>query len=140
MAFLGCGDSGTARCGGAEAGNRWPSVRPSGRPVSFGGARFSGSPVVFVGAEFSGGQVDFAFPGAEFSGSPVSFSGVFSGSHVHFDGARFSGGQVDFDGAVFAGEVAFTGARDWSVLTAFPWTGAPPVGVKLPKKEDQSQA
>jgi hypothetical protein len=38
------------------------------------------------------------------------------------------------------GTVSFSGARDWSFPPAFPWTDAPPPGVKLPKMEDQSQA
>ena len=31
-------------------------------------------------------------------------------------------------------------AEDWSSPPAFPWTGPPPPGVQLLKKEDRSQA
>ena len=76
---------------------------------------------------FSGGKI--RFDDAEFSGGTVSFhDAVFSGGLVHFLGALFSGGEVFFDSA-----------RDWSVPPAFPWTGTPPPGVKLPRREDQSQ-
>jgi uncharacterized protein YjbI with pentapeptide repeats len=103
------------------------SAEFSGTKVYFGGARFSGGDVHFVDAEFSGGEVDFV--GASFSGGAVDFGR-----------ARFSGGQVDFSGAEFSGgEVDFGNATDWSFPPAFPWTDAPPPGVKLSKKEDQSQ-
>jgi len=65
---------------------------------------------------------------------------------VVFDGgdfarARFSRGTVRFGGAEFSGgEVDFSGAGDWSFPPAFPWTEMPPSGVKLPRREDQSQA
>ena len=49
--------------------------------------------------------------------------------HGRLRRAEFSGGTVDF-----------SGAGDWSFPPAFPWTDTPPPGVKLPKKEDQSQA
>jgi Pentapeptide repeats (9 copies) len=110
----------------------------SGGAALFGGAEFSGGEVNFSSAHFSGGTVDFGSAG--FSGGQVSFDGAeFSGGEVSF-GARFSGGEVSFGGAVFSGsEVDFTNPGDWSVPPAFPWTDTPPTGVKLPKKEDQSQ-
>ena len=37
-------------------------------------------------------------------------------------------------------KVDFSNARDWSVPPAFPWTDTPPSGVKLPAKEDPSEA
>jgi hypothetical protein len=46
-----------------------------------------------------------------------------------FAEAEFSGGTVDF-----------SDPWDWSFPPEFPWTDAPPPGVNLPKKEDQSQA
>lgn len=65
----------------------------------------------------------------------------FSGSVVYFGGAKFSGSVVNFGRAQFwDGTVDFSGARDWSVPPEFPWTDTPPPGVKLPQKEDQSQA
>ena len=98
----------------------------SGGAVSFD-AEFSGGRVHFVGAEFSGGRVTF---GARFSGGTVSFHGAkFSGSRVLFGTAKFSGGEVDF-----------SRVDDWSFPPAFDWTDTPPPGVKLPQKEDQSQA
>jgi Pentapeptide repeats (9 copies) len=111
----------------------------------FGGAKFSGGEVSFIGARFSGGRV--SFDDAEFSGAEVSFdSAVFSGGTVSFAGARFSGGTVSFDSAEFFGaEVSFDSAvfsggtvdfsepGDWSAPPAFPWTGTPPPGVKLPR-------
>jgi len=121
----------------------------SGGEVSFGGAVFSGGQVSFDGAEFSGGAVGFgarfsggevSFGSARFSGSEVGFGARFSGGTVRFAYARFSGGEVSFGSAVFSGgEVDFTNPGDWSVPPAFPWTDTPPTGVKLPKKEDQSQ-
>ena len=107
--------------------------------VSFSGAQFSGGTVNFHDAQFSGSTVDFS--GAQFSGSTVDFSGAqFSGGTVDFSGAQFSGGTVDFSGAQFSGgTVDFSRARDWSLPPAFPWTNTPPSGVKLPRKEDQSQ-
>jgi hypothetical protein len=53
---------------------------------------------------------------------------VFSGGRVNFDGAVFSGAQVDFTVAKFSGGTV-----------SFPWTGTPPPGVELPKKDDKSQ-
>jgi uncharacterized protein YjbI with pentapeptide repeats len=112
----------------------------SGGEVSFGVAQFSGGTVGFTGAKFSGGEVSFGV--AQFSGGTVGFTGAkFSGSTVGFTGAEFSGSTVGFTGAVFSGgEVDFSGVRDWSIPPAFPWTGVPPPGVKLPQEEDQSQA
>jgi hypothetical protein len=54
---------------------------------------------------------------------------TFSGGDVGFSEAEFSGGTVDF-----------SGTSDWSRPPEFPWTDAPPPGVKLPKTEDQPQA
>jgi hypothetical protein len=94
---------------------------------NFTAAMFSGGAVNFSRAKFSSGAVDFL--GAEFS-SRVSFADAeFSGSTVSFSRSEFSGGTVDF-----------SRARYWSVPPAFPWTGTPPPGVKLPRKEDQSPA
>jgi len=124
----------------------------------FRGAVFSGGTVNFNGAEFSGGEVNFTH--ADFSGSTVNFGAGFSGGAVTFPLAEFSGGTVDFGHAEFSGSlVSFPGAQfpggtvDFSCVTvssdrgALPWTGAlsswagaPPPGVKLPRKDDQSQA
>jgi Pentapeptide repeats (9 copies) len=92
----------------------------------------------FTGAVFDGGD----FAGAVFSSGEVSFVGaVFSGGMVDFERAVFSGGTVRFAHAVFTGgTVDFSDAWDWSFPPEFPWTDTPPPGVKLPKKEDQSQA
>ena len=125
----------------------------SGAAVDFRGAKFSGGAVYFGDAEFSGGLVSFST--AEFSAGTVSFIGaefppggsvdfdraVFSGSAVVlFPAAAFSGGSVRFSGAVFSGgEIDFSGPADWSSPPEFPWTDTPPSGVKLPRKEDQSQ-
>ena len=90
--------------------------------------------------QFSGGTVNFN--GAEFSGGAVGFSHAeFSGGTVDFNGAEFSGGEVDFT-APSSPAARSTSARsgDWSFPPAFPWTDTPPPGVKLPKKEDQSEA
>ncbi len=66
---------------------------------------------------------------------------IFTGAEVSGGTVRFSGGTVDFDWAeVSGGTVDFSRAGDWSVPPKFPWTGTPPPGVLLPKKEDQSQA
>jgi len=35
--------------------------------------------------------------------------------------------------------VNFSDARDWSFPPEFSWTGAPPPGVKLPRREDRPQ-
>jgi len=136
----------------------------SGGTVDFGGAQFSGGTISFDGAEFSGGTVDFRsvkfsggtvdFSGAKFSGAEVDFSGAefcgaevrfgdaeFSGGIVDFGRAEFSGGTVDFGRAEFSGgTVDFTGTSGRAFPT-FPWAAdTPPSGVKLPGKEDQSQA
>jgi uncharacterized protein YjbI with pentapeptide repeats len=135
----------------------------SGGKIRFGRAEFSGGTVSFRDTELSGGLVDFGR--AEFSGGTVLFRGArFSGGGVYFGGARFSGGEVRFGRAEFSGgtvsfrdrfsrgEVEFACAEfsggmvdfsdpgDWSFPPAFPWTGTPPPGVKLPGKEDQSRA
>ena len=82
----------------------------------------------FLQAEFTDGLVYFG--AAEFSGGQVDFSHAkFSGSEVDFRLAKFSGGTVDF-----------SGPGDWSTPPAFPWADTPPLGVKLPMKEDQSHA
>jgi hypothetical protein len=121
--------------GGDFSGARFPSGT-----VSFDGAEFSGGTVSFDGAEFSGGTV--SFDGAKFSGGAVDFDHAeFSGGTVSFDGAEFLGSAVTFNNAKFSGgTVDFSGASDWSVPPAFPWKHKPPPGVKLPQKEDQSQA
>jgi hypothetical protein len=117
----------TAKFSGGNVSFR--SAKYSGGTVSFADAEFSGSTVSFYEAEFSGGLV--RFNGAEFSG----------GSRVGFGGAEFSGGAVTFDGAQFSGgTVDYSHPGDWSHPPAFPWTGTPPPGVKLPEKDDQSQA
>jgi len=123
----------------------------SGGMVYFGHARFSGGTVNFEHARFSGGMVDFGT--AEFSGGTVNFVAGFSGGMVYFDLAEFSGGTVNFNHARFSGgtvnfglarfsggEVDFSRAGVWSYPPEFPWTDTPPSGVKLPRKEDQSQA
>jgi uncharacterized protein YjbI with pentapeptide repeats len=135
-------------------------ARFSGGTVYFDNARFSGGTVFFTGARFSSGNVHFT--GAEFSGGQVDFGrgltppwdmlnqdgtvdyrfeAEFSGGQVDFDYAKFSGGTVSFRGAKFSGgTVDFSEPGDWSFPPAFPWTDTPPPGVKLPKKEDRSQA
>jgi uncharacterized protein YjbI with pentapeptide repeats len=108
--------------------------------VFFGAMEFSKGLVSFNGAEFSGAVVKF--DGTKFSGAQVGFPGAkFSGGKVGFDHAEFSGGKISFDHAEFSGgTVDFSSPADWSFPPEFPWTGMPPPGVKLPKKEDQSQA
>jgi hypothetical protein len=129
----------------------------SGGVVNFDGAQFSGGAAYFTLSQFSGGAV--YFDGAEFSGGVVSFSGAqffggrvdfnrakFSRGTVDFNLAKFSRGTVDFSGAEFSGgglrggTVDFSRAGDWSSPPAFPWTDTPPPGVKLPGKQDQSEA
>ena len=135
----------------------------SGRMVSFIKAQFSGSEIYFAGtqfsvglnsfseAHFSGGEVDFGL--AQFSGGEVSFGGAqFSGGTVSFRGAQFSGSRVDFTRTLSddtgdlietqfsGGKVDFSDVGDWSFPPKFAWTKTPPSGVKLPMKEDQSQA
>jgi hypothetical protein len=101
----------------------------------FSDAKFSGGTVYFSGAQFSGGVVDFS---AQFSGGTVSFDDAkFSGAAILFRFAKFSGGTVSFGSAVFSGgTVDFGGAVDWSCPPAFPWTGTPPPGVKLPPQPE----
>ena len=61
------------------------------------------------------------------------------GLNFDFNGVVFDGG--DFGGAQFSGgTVDFSRAGVWSYPPEFPWTDTPPSGVKLPRKEDQSQA
>jgi len=127
-------------------------ARFSGGEVSFDAAEFSAGRVAFDRAEFSGGEVDFdyamfsagtvSFDRAEFSAGTVSFVGAeFSGGTVSFPRAEFSGGTVSFDRAEFSGgTVDFSDPGDWSFPPEFPWTDTPPPGVKLPRKEDESQA
>jgi hypothetical protein len=129
----------------------------SGGKVSFNGAEFSGGVVTFDNARFSGGEVYFSaeftdgqvsFNFARFEGGTVDIGGSFSpgvvtGAQVRFSG-EFSDGSVSFINTVFSpgldgGEVDFSHG-DWSSPPAFPWTGTPPPGVKLPEKDDQSQA
>jgi hypothetical protein len=96
----------------------------------------------FTGVVFDGGD----FSGAKFSGSDVNFrdhnlGAEFSGGTVSFVGAEFSGGVVDFSAAGFSGgTVDFTSPGTWIFPPRLPWTDRPPPGVKLPKKEDQSQS
>jgi Pentapeptide repeats (9 copies) len=127
---------------GAEFSSRvsFADAEFSGSTVSFSHAKFSGGLVWAADAVFSGGQVDFT--DAVFSGGQVIFRrAVFSGGQVDFAEAGFSGSTVDFAEAGFSGGVVdFSRARYWSVPPAFPWTGTPPPGVKLPRKEDQSPA
>ena len=137
----------------------------SGGTVRFGGARFSGGTIRFENATFSRGEVDFgaaAVPGSElgYDSDPfgradsTSFisTAIFSGGVVDFTGAQFSGGTVDFTttnvpsvvttyfpSAFSGGTVDLSRPGDWSVPPRFAWAGTPPPGVKLPKKEDQSQ-
>jgi len=119
-----------------------------GSTVGFHATTFSEGTVSFYDAEFRKGLVSF---GATFSGGLVSFGGAefFSGSTVSFYHATFSGGTVSFtadpehltDAAKFSGgTVNFSDPWDWSFPPKFPWTDTPPPSVKLPKKEDQSQA
>jgi hypothetical protein len=78
---------------------------------------------------------------ASWQGLALDFTGtVFDGGS--FAGARFSGGWVSFVNAKFCGDMfSFSGPGDWSAPPKFDWTGEPlPPGVKLPEKEDQSQA
>jgi uncharacterized protein YjbI with pentapeptide repeats/uncharacterized membrane-anchored protein YhcB (DUF1043 family) len=140
------------------------SARFSGGRVIFTGARFSGGAVLFGWAQLSGGGLDFSharfsggtlffnhaqfsagalyFTATQFVGSRIDFSDAqFSGAMIDFKLARFSGGAVDFSSAEFSGgTVDFSDAVDWSPPPAFPWTGAPPPGVKLPEKENQAEA
>ena len=106
----------------------------------FNDAKFSGGTVDFDRAKFTGGTVHFS--DAEFSGGTVYFGDAeFSGGTVYFSRAKFSGGTVDFGDAQFSGgTVDFSDASDWLYPPAFPWTGTPPPGVKLPRKVDPSEA
>jgi len=116
------------------------SAEFSGGTVNFRSVKFSGGTVDFSGAKFSGAEVDFS--GAEFCGAEVRFGDAeFSGGIVDFGRAEFSGGTVDFGRAEFSGgTVDFTGTSGRAFPT-FPWAAdTPPSGVKLPGKEDQSQA
>ena len=121
--------------------------------IFFSGAQFSGSTVKFSDALFDGAEVEFGGMGpyrglySRFSGDTVEFEQTrFSGGSVDFSGAGFRGGTVDFgeseaESCKFCGgEVDFSRPRDWSCPPKFPWTDTPPSGVKLPRKEDQSQA
>jgi uncharacterized protein YjbI with pentapeptide repeats len=113
--------------------------------VTFGDAWFSGSIVTFSDARFTGGMVSFnrvRFFGGRLSFGGAGFDGAgFFGGEITFYDTWFSGGMVDFRHAEFSGaEVDFSEVDDWSVPPAFPWTGTPPVGVKLPQVEDQSPA
>jgi uncharacterized protein YjbI with pentapeptide repeats len=120
-----------------------------GGEICFAGTQFSGGLSCFGEAHFSAGEVDFGL--AQFSGGEVSFGGAqFSGGNVSFSGARFSGSRVDFTRTIsddtgdfietqFSGsEVDFSDVGDWSFPPAFPWADIPLLGVKLPKKTDQS--
>ena len=139
---------GTVDFGGAEfsSGTVDFGAEFSGGTVNFGGTRFSGGTVKFVGtwdhdaARFSGGMVNFG--AARFSGGTVDFGGAeFSGGTVGFLETEFSGGTVNFVGARFSGgTVDFSDAGVWSYPPEFPWTDTPPSGVRLLRKEDQSQA
>lgn len=93
------------------------TVSWQGLDLDFTGVVFDGGD--FSGAEFSGGRVDFGH--AEFSGGQVGFGAALFSCTVSFIEARFSGGTVDFS------EVS-----EWSSTPKFPWTDAPPSGVKLP--------
>ena len=89
--------------------------------VSWQGLNLDLTGVVFDGGDFSSAQ--------------------FSRGTATFNRAQFSGGTVSFGGAEFSGgEVDFSRAGVWSYPPEFPWTDTPPSGVKLPRKEDQSQA
>jgi Pentapeptide repeats (9 copies) len=101
--------------------------------VSWQGLNFD-----FTGAVFDGAY----FNDAKFSGGTVYFGDTeFSGDTVYFRRAKFSGGTVDFGDAQFSGgTVDFSDASDWLYPPAFPWTGTPPPGVKLPRKVDPSEA
>jgi len=111
----------------------------SGGEVSFGSTVFDGGGVYLL-ARFCGGKV--SFPEAQFASGVVSFNlSSFSGGKVDFPEALFIGGEVSFNLASFrGGEVDFSHAFDWSYPPSFPWTDTPPSGVKLPRKEDQSNA
>ena len=73
-------------------------------------------------------------------GLKFDFTGVvFDGAD--FSRAQFSGGTVSFGLALFSGgTVDFSRVGMWSYPHVFPWTDTPPSDVKLPRKEDQSQA
>ena len=159
VVFVG-GDFSEAVFSGGEVSFR--DAQFSGGTVNFTGAGFGGGTVNFgpmfflPGAKFSGGTVDFT--GAGFGGGLVLFGQTkFSGGTLDFSNAKFYGGTVDFFHAQFSGgTVRFTGESgpakfsggtldfsspaDWSFPPRFPWTDTPPQGVKLPEKEDQSQA
>jgi Pentapeptide repeats (9 copies) len=132
------GSFSSARFSGGEVSFRQAEF--SGGDVSFRQAEISGGTVSFYAARFCGGTVDFS--GARFSGGEVSFRrGVFSSGTVEFEAARFCGGIVTFRHGVFSdSRVDFSRVSDWSVPPVFDWTDTPPLGVKLPQKEDQSQA
>jgi uncharacterized protein YjbI with pentapeptide repeats len=117
----------------------FPLSEFTGGMVSFGFAKFTAGHVNFVGAKFRSGRVSFIC--AKFTGGEINFIGAkFTGGEVDFDGAEFTGATVSFSTAEFIGaQVDFTDAGDWSSPPEFPWADLPPPGVKLPRKEDQSQ-
>ena len=85
-------------------------------------------------------DLNFDFTGVVFDGGDFGLA-QFSGGTVNFYRAQFCGGTVGFRGAGFSGgTVDFSRAGAWSYPPEFPWTDTPPSGVKLPRKEDQSQA
>jgi len=100
----------------------------SGSEVVFGFAKFSGGTVLFSDSNVSRGKVNFSF--AQFNRGSVYFSDTeFSGGEVDFSGTQFSGAEVDFETALFSGATVY-----------FSWTGTPPLGVRLPRREDESGA
>jgi uncharacterized protein YjbI with pentapeptide repeats len=103
--------------------------------VHFNFATFSGCLVDFRGAVFSGGTVDFSF--AKFTGGAVDFSYArFSGGAVDFSYARFFDGKIEFKDAEFCGgTLDLSQAHEWSLMPTFPWTDAPPPGLKLPSDD-----
>jgi uncharacterized protein YjbI with pentapeptide repeats len=113
--------------------------------VSFDYATLNGGLVRFDGAVFSGGLVRFGTIDVTATGPP----GILNGSRISFDGAEFTGGTVTWNIPVLSGEVDFSKARVrsspptfWGVpLMELAAPGhTPPAWVKLPEKEDQSQA
>jgi uncharacterized protein YjbI with pentapeptide repeats len=116
------------------------SAKFSGGRVSFGSAEFSRGTVDFRGAKFSRGGVYFQY--ARFSGAAVYFRAKWPGdpNPSSFTPAWLSDGGILPDAEFSGGEVDFSRASDWSSPPEFPWTDTPPLGVKLPEQEGQSEA
>ena len=113
---------------------------PRRPPALFDGARASPT----VPSTFSRAGSPAAGSPSRAPGSPAARSSStprFTGSAGSSTARQFTGGRVDFSGARFSGStVDFSFAYNWSKPPIFNSEGdEQPRGVKLPKKNDQSQ-